>query len=190
MSGHQIFQVRFKRLHSRSLCYRKGTGDVKKPQVSLSGSPFFMNTTASLPGKSFVWREKTLNSGSQATSCSPRAWPSVRPTAGAQQTLGGLHPQLPREPSLLSCCPARSCTTQTRRAARLADCEAHGPPPPHPADPPGAPRRRRHPSKPQPAAQSFRLGLLGYRVTSVSIATRRLGTMAVGPQRAQGSPLE
>ena len=37
LSGHQIFQVRFERLHSRSLCYRKGTSDEKKRQVSLSG---------------------------------------------------------------------------------------------------------------------------------------------------------
>ena len=155
------------------------------PSFTVWGSPSFMNPAASLPGKSCL-ETKTLNSGSQATSGSPRARPSLRPRAGAQQTLAGPAPPAApgtRSPFLLSRPllphpdPAPSC------------CEARRPPPPHPADPPGAPRRRRHPSKPQPAAQSFRLGLLGYRVASVSIATRRLGTMAVGPQRAQGGAL-
>lgn len=91
----------------------------------------------------------------------------------------------------------------SRPSARLPAPPRRGIQPAMPNARPAARRHRKQPTHlqppdicvthcgpPQRAAQSFRLGLLGYRVTSISIATSRLATAAVGPQGEQRSPAE
>lgn len=89
---------------------------------------------------------------------------------------------LSRRPALLPAPP------QTCWAPCPANCEAL-----RRAPSSAASRRTWRPPPPESgplalATHNFRLGLLGYRVTSVPTATRMLGPTAVNQQRAQRSP--
>lgn len=94
--GTKFFKIQktsFKRPHS-SVCI------IERVQVMWRSPKFhylgftLIHESNSITAWSLLFGERTLNSGSQATSCSPRAWPSVRHTAGAQLTPAGPAPPL------------------------------------------------------------------------------------------------
>lgn len=139
-------------------------------------------------GKFFVYRKRVLSWG-QGRILSPVGLALGRAHGSAQQTPTGRAPQPhPGTPSPFPPPRHAPCTPQARRSPLPANPEAlhlaAGPPP---SSATGRPTwRPQPPASPPPARATpgFRLGLLGYRVASVAIATRTLGPAATDQQRA------